>query len=107
NRNVEQFAAQSVVYARDERLLVLAFLSARHHVELASQNGLDELGDVFRLELQIRGIEYEHVAARMDVARAQRICDPAAGAMSHGAEERVLGFQIREYRSRCIRRAVV
>src|SRR6185312_10689298 len=38
NRHVEQLATQSVVYARDERLLVLAFLSTRHHVELTSQN---------------------------------------------------------------------
>ena len=59
------------------------------HVGLAGEDRRDEPRDVLRLELQVGGIEHEHVAARVQVAGAQRVGDAAARAVAHGAQERV------------------
>ena len=74
----------------DERLLVLPFLESRDHVRLAGEDRRDEARNVFRLELEVGGIEHEHVAARGEISRAQRVGDAAARAMARQAQERVL-----------------
>ena len=84
HRHVEQRAAQAIVDARDERLLVLPLLEARDHVGLAGEDRRDEARNVLGLELQVGGIEHEHVAARVRGSRcaARRRCR-AARAVAH------------------------
>ena len=60
-------------------MLVLPLLLPRDHVGFAGQDRADEARDVLGLVLQIRGIEHEHVAARVEIPRTQRVGDPAAG----------------------------
>jgi hypothetical protein len=88
-------------------LFVLAFLEPGDHVRIAGQNGGGQARNVLRLELQVRGVEDENVAARRQVSGAQCVGDAAPGAMAREAKKRILLGQLLQHAPRAIGAAVV
>ena len=94
HRDVEERAAQAIVDARDERLLVLPLLEARHHVGRVVEDRRDEARDVLGLELQVGRIEHQHPPRRAQISGAERIGDARAsrgGARCGGRDTRARG----------------
>ena len=67
----------------------------------------DEPGDVLGLELQIGRIKNENVAARVQIAGAQRFGDAALRTMAHGTQKRVLRHERLQQRPTLVARAVI
>jgi hypothetical protein len=83
----EEPAAERVVHPRDERLLVLALLGARHDVRAPLQYRRDERRDVFGEVLEVGRIEHEDVAPRGVAGGAEGIGDaPLPGVRDDGQE---------------------
>jgi hypothetical protein len=105
--DAEQQAAQPVVHARHERLLVLALLGAGHDVRLACPDGIDESRNLGRDELEVRRIEHEDIAAGDLSSGAERVGDATTRPMPHRTQKRVLRPQRVEHRGGAVTAAVV
>ncbi len=90
NRNVKEGPTELVVNAGNKGFLVHALLIARHHVRLTGKNRIHESRNILRLELQVGGIEHQHVPMRMQVPGSQCLSDPPLRTMAHRAKERIL-----------------
>ena len=91
----EQPAAEPVVDAGDERLLVLSLLGAGDDVRPVVQDRPHQAGNVGRQVLEVGGIEDEHIPAGDVAGRAERVGDAALAAMGDHPEEGVLPLQAR------------
>src|SRR6267378_8532633 len=103
----EEPAAHQVVDARDETLLVVSLLRARHDVGAVLDDRGDECGDVGREVLQVGGIEHEHPAARGIGAGFECVGNAPLCAVRHHAHERMLGGELGEHARRAVLAAVV
>jgi hypothetical protein len=91
NANLEQPATERVVDSGKEGVLVLACIAGCEEVGLTDKDGSDEARNVFRLVLEVRGIEHENAAARIQVSRTERVGDSTPHAVADRTQERIFG----------------